>query len=301
MNTAKFSAPGSSGALANKIAWIDFGSLTLTPNGKSVHIKNTLPGNYVIQFDVSLVNISGVNSNFTAAVPPVDPQAAFGVTGYTGINGNVVLYSTITYKTYKESILLSNIQVTDSNNIMTSGYKIIVGDAEVTSVLTENPETNEYWIITTDGLGWQLVDNLPSPIGPAVGPKYDGLGTNTVTEYGYPSPNQPASGPVYSSISPKNIVATTQTSQAEGFAFGVIVDPRIQAITDIIESVSLEETALSHIINAEGEKLQKLISLATTPEEVITANKSVQETIDSISTLELVLRNKLGIFTCFEC
>lgn len=32
---------------------------------------------------------------------------------------------------------------------------------------------------------------------------------------------------------------------------------RTQAITDIIQSIALQETALSHILNAEGEKIQK--------------------------------------------
>ena len=31
---------------------------------------------------------------------------------------------------------------------------------------------------------------------------------------------------------------------------------RAQAVTDIIESVALEEAALSHILNAEGEKIR---------------------------------------------
>ena len=33
-----------------------------------------------------------------------------------------------------------------------------------------------------------------------------------------------------------------------------------QAVTDLIESIALEETALSHILNAEGEKMQKVIA-----------------------------------------
>ena len=36
---------------------------------------------------------------------------------------------------------------------------------------------------------------------------------------------------------------------------------RDQAITDLIQSVALEETALSHILNAEGEKIQKMVAL----------------------------------------
>lgn len=40
-----------------------------------------------------------------------------------------------------------------------------------------------------------------------------------------------------------------------------IITTRSQAITDIIESVALEETALSHILNAEGEKIQKMVAM----------------------------------------
>ena len=41
---------------------------------------------------------------------------------------------------------------------------------------------------------------------------------------------------------------------------------RCQAVTDIIESVALEQTALSHILNAEGEKIQAILE---EPEEYI--------------------------------
>ena len=36
-----------------------------------------------------------------------------------------------------------------------------------------------------------------------------------------------------------------------------------QAVTDLLESIALEETALSHILNAEGEKLGKVAEEAT--------------------------------------
>lgn len=39
---------------------------------------------------------------------------------------------------------------------------------------------------------------------------------------------------------------------------------RQQSVTDIIESVALEQTALSHILNAEGKKIQKVLELCAT-------------------------------------
>lgn len=71
---------------------------------------------------------------------------------------------------------------------------------------------------------------------------------------------------------------------------------REQAITDIIESVALQETGLSHIINAEGEKIQKVVATATTTEELLEVNSSVKSMLDSISQLEMLLQSKLQLF-----
>lgn len=71
---------------------------------------------------------------------------------------------------------------------------------------------------------------------------------------------------------------------------------REQAVTDIITSVALQQTALSHILNAEGEKIQKGVFLAKNIDEMICVNKSVNQMVDSISKLELLLQNKLYLF-----
>ncbi len=75
---------------------------------------------------------------------------------------------------------------------------------------------------------------------------------------------------------------------------------RCEAITDIIQSVALEQAALSHILNAEGEKLQLVIaSPCTTHEQLLETNNSVRSMVDSITRLELVLQSKLALFD--EC
>lgn len=72
---------------------------------------------------------------------------------------------------------------------------------------------------------------------------------------------------------------------------------RVQAITDIIESVALEQTALSHILNAEGEKLQAIIGdTEATSTDVLEANRSVKSMVDSITRLEMILQAKLDLF-----
>lgn len=80
-----------------------------------------------------------------------------------------------------------------------------------------------------------------------------------------------------------------------------------QAITDIIESIALMETAIAHVVNAEGEKIQAIVGtgenckvIATSTEELLESNDSVESLIDSIVTLESILQKKLSII-CSKC
>lgn len=79
---------------------------------------------------------------------------------------------------------------------------------------------------------------------------------------------------------------------------------RCDAITDIIQSVALEQAALSHILNAEGEKLQYVIQSEESPEMIIETNNSVRAMVESIAKLEIILQSKLGLFEqclCKDC
>lgn len=72
---------------------------------------------------------------------------------------------------------------------------------------------------------------------------------------------------------------------------------REQSITDIISSVSLEQTALSHVLNAEGEKIQAIMKMNNiTTKELLTINDSVTNTVDAVSQLESMLISKLKLF-----
>lgn len=76
---------------------------------------------------------------------------------------------------------------------------------------------------------------------------------------------------------------------------------REQAISDIITSVALEQTGLSHILNAEGEKIQAIVGSEASTFDLLEANESVRNTIDAVTRLEMVLQSKLYLFKDCIC
>lgn len=85
----------------------------------------------------------------------------------------------------------------------------------------------------------------------------------------------------------------------------LVKSPRAQAVNDLMESIALEQAALSHILNAEGEKVQKALSFTNiTAEQIAQINASVENMVDSISNLETILAAKAKNFTstiCTDC
>lgn len=76
---------------------------------------------------------------------------------------------------------------------------------------------------------------------------------------------------------------------------------------DLLESIALEEIALSHIMNAESEKIQafvgKCLDFPTHPknEEIIKFNKGVNQLLETIVMKEWLLLKKLeNVMEFFE-
>lgn len=68
------------------------------------------------------------------------------------------------------------------------------------------------------------------------------------------------------------------------------------AASSLLQSIALEETALSHILNAEGEKLQKAIAMEScSQKDLLEINESVKDMIEKITSLELILKAKLEL------
>jgi len=76
------------------------------------------------------------------------------------------------------------------------------------------------------------------------------------------------------------------------------------ALNNLVGSIALEEAALAHIMNAEGEKIQKVISMEPEPgdeeeylDNLIEINRSVKELMANVAKVESALANKLEVAT----
>lgn len=72
------------------------------------------------------------------------------------------------------------------------------------------------------------------------------------------------------------------------------------SISNLIQSVALEQAGIRNILNAESLKLRKIVANGTA-EQMLCAQESVNDMIKTLTNLELVLLNKLDIFSCQLC
>lgn len=74
---------------------------------------------------------------------------------------------------------------------------------------------------------------------------------------------------------------------------------REQAVNILVASIAMEELALAHIINAEGEKLQYMLGTLEGSEpgevticDIMAVNKSIQRTLRNVIKTEMLLQFK---------
>ncbi|WP_455619441.1 hypothetical protein [Eisenbergiella sp.] len=69
-----------------------------------------------------------------------------------------------------------------------------------------------------------------------------------------------------------------------------------EAVTNLIESVAMQENALSHILNAEGEKMQAIISMDDiTAGQLLCMNRSADQMVNAVARLEMILQAKVEL------
>lgn len=61
----------------------------------------------------------------------------------------------------------------------------------------------------------------------------------------------------------------------------------------LLASIAAEELGLAHIINSEGEKIQKILELNSDMEDILKINESVRNTLKDVIKKEMLLQFKL--------
>ena len=74
-----------------------------------------------------------------------------------------------------------------------------------------------------------------------------------------------------------------------------------QAVTDLLESIALEETALSHILNAAGEEMQAAIACEGSISRLFDVNDNIISLLSAVAELECALKEKLQHITDNMC
>lgn len=189
----------------------------------------------------------------------------------------------ITYR-----IMIQNTGNVDANNVvltdlLTNGASYVVGSL-VVSVPYSGTLASGLTLINSIAEGQSVtvtfkvnVDTIPNP-NPIV--------NKATTVYAY----------TVNPALPNGVIATSESNSVETIVFRYHFD---QQISDLIESVALEQAALAAIANAEGAKIQKMVAMNNvSKQELLCLNKSVAEMIDSISILEAILKQKISIMNC---
>lgn len=68
------------------------------------------------------------------------------------------------------------------------------------------------------------------------------------------------------------------------------------AASSLLQSIALEEAAIAHILNAEGEKIQKFLeNCHLKKDDILEVNCSVESLVEKLIVLENLLKAKLEI------
>ncbi|MEG2212640.1 MAG: hypothetical protein RRY35_01955, partial [Clostridiales bacterium] len=91
----------------------------------------------------------------------------------------------------------------------------------------------------------------------------------------------------------------TASSDSNAVPTMVFTNNYRQQISDLINSVALEEAALAAIADAEGAKIQRMVAMPNvTPQQLLCLNKSVTDMTNAMTLLESILMMKLNTVDC---
>ncbi|MBS1617064.1 MAG: hypothetical protein JST76_00990 [Bacteroidetes bacterium] len=192
---------GSSDAPCTQILRFDHYSDAIAASGQS-HTWVLNNGN---RLSMTITRTAG---GFTAVSAPTWSGAAFGQSGYTGLRGKTVLYTTA--GGYSQ-VAFTNIHMTDSAGNAINNFTLIGIDAEST-------DGSERDTLVSDGTFWYDYDTITPPSVGSV-PSETGIGLSTLVWAGTGPSN--ARARLVSTNNPTSFKFSTVAGGLQGFAMGV--------------------------------------------------------------------------------
>ncbi|MEG1558685.1 MAG: hypothetical protein RR228_01290 [Bacilli bacterium] len=259
-----------------------------------------------ITFKVKVTSVPTINPientgkvDYTYTVDPSNPNGEKASGNSNTVTTKIVNATLETTKTASDNVSYLNQVIT---------YNLLVkntGNVPVDSVIITDAINNG-----TTYLPGSLSVSVPSTGTPDTGinltnPILPGNSVTVsfkVTVTSMPSPNpiaNKASSAFKYTLNPLNPNGESGSSTSNVVNTLIFRNNYKQEINDLIQSVALEQAALAAIANSEGLKIQAALAMGNiTKDELLCINKSVQDMLDSINTLESILKQKLNIVNC---
>ncbi|MEG1834804.1 MAG: hypothetical protein RR229_01650 [Oscillospiraceae bacterium] len=244
-------------------------------------VPNTASAAYAYTVDPSNPNgvtANGISNTVTTLVSKANLLITKSASESIGYIDDVITYN----------LVVKNSGNTPANNVVITdpvpnGTVLVPGSLSVSVPYTGDPNT----AITLTG-------SIPAG------------GTVTITfkvkVTAIPNPNpivNVANAAYTFTVNPNNPNSVTGSSVSNSASTIIFANNYRQQISDLINSIALEETALGAIANAEGAKIQKFVSMPNvTPNQLLCLNKSVTDMTNAMSLLESILMMKLSTVDC---
>ena len=162
-------ANAGSGNNATNIGWINFGALYLAPGESITGLYVVLPNGSILSFDIS--NDSNPNTGFAlqSTTVPVTPYSNFGISGYTGINGNVALIKTALPTSVESNdsslFTISNIVFRSATGAILTDFTLNVADLYS---LNSGDPTLDFQQYITNGSPWTVLEFVGTGPNPTI-------------------------------------------------------------------------------------------------------------------------------------
>ncbi|MEG0272814.1 MAG: hypothetical protein RR639_06335 [Hydrogenoanaerobacterium sp.] len=244
-------------------------------------VPNTANVAYAYTVDPSKPNgvtAAGVSNTVTTPVSTAKLNVTKAADKSIGYIGDVITYNLAITNT--GNVPADKVVITDP---VPSGTVLVPGSLSVSAPYTGDPNTAI--TLTNTILPGQTV-TVTFKVNVTAIPNPNPIINVAKAEYAY-------------TVNPGNPNGVTANSSSNPASTIIFANNFRQQITDLINSVALQEAALGAIANAEGAKIQKMVSMPNvTPQQLLCLNKSVTDMTNAISLLESILLMKLDTVGC---